>query len=75
MLTVHGPLRDEFSCLCPLGFEAKNDFDHKTFKIKSHSVRVLKRYLNDNSTIHSPETESIFRFSSENSEPYFKIEL
>ena len=46
-------------------FEAKSEFEHKTSKIKSHSARVSKLYLNDKTPIHGKETALIFRFSAE----------
>ena len=31
-----------YTVVSPLGFEIKSDFDYKTSKIKSHSVRASK---------------------------------
>ena len=61
-------LGEEFNVFNPLGFEAKNHFEHKTSKIKSHSTRDSKRCLNDKCLIDGGETASTFRFSAENFE-------
>ena len=54
----------------PLGLEAKSDFDHKTSKLKPHSVRVSERYMNDKNPIHVRETALIFRLNAESFELY-----
>ena len=58
----------------PLGFEAKTDYDHKTSKLKPHSVRGSERYLNHKNPIHDRETASILRFSAETVESDFCLE-
>ena len=55
ILTELGPLEEKLDFFSPLGFEAKSDFDHKTSKINSHSVRTSKRYLNYKSPINGAE--------------------
>ena len=62
----------QFLFFNPVEFEAKSDFNHKNSKIKWHSTRASKQYLNDNSPIHGRETAYIFRFSEETFESYFK---
>ena len=52
ILTVLVTLEEKFNFSILLGFEAKYDLDHKTSRIKSHSVRDLKRYLNNKSPIN-----------------------
>ena len=63
---VVGLLEEKLDFFSPLGFEAESDFGHKTFKIKSHSIRASEQYLNDKNPIHGRETASIFRFIAEN---------
>ena len=45
--------------ICPLGFKIQSNFDMKTTEIKFHSVRALKRYLNEINLIHGRETATI----------------
>ena len=71
ILTIFGPLGEKFDFFIFLGFEAKSDFDHKTFKIKSHSTRASEPYMNDKSPIHGRETALTFRFSAETFESDF----
>ena len=52
-----------------LGFEAKCDFDCKTYKLKQHLITASEWYLNDkNPPIHDQETASIFQFCAESFE-------
>ena len=64
---VEGPLwkKDFFS---PLRFEAKNDFDHQTSKLKPHSIRASGQYLNHRNLIHGRETTSILDIVERNFE-------
>ena len=73
VLTVLGPLGDKFNFFNPLGFGAESDFDHKTSKIKSNSIRASERYLNNKTQIYCRETASTFRFSAETFESDFMI--
>ena len=43
-------------------FERQCNFDHRISEIKLHSVRALKRYLNENNLIHSRVMETISKF-------------
>ena len=45
-------LGENFDLFSPLGFDNQTNSDHKTQKIKLHSVRALKRYLNEKNLIH-----------------------
>ena len=75
ILTVFSHLGVKFNLFNPLGFEGKREFDHKTSKIKSHSIRALKRHLNHKSPIHVREITSIFQFSAESYESDLSVIL
>ena len=49
ILKVVSLFGEKFNFFSPLEFEAKSKFDHRTYKIKSHSARVSKQYLNNKS--------------------------
>ena len=67
------PLGEKLDLFGPLGFETKRDCDHKTFKIKLHSIRTSQRYLNDKNPMYSREITSIFRFNAESFESDFNL--
>ena len=48
-----------------LGFKIQSNFDLETTKINLHSVRALKRYLNEKNLIHGRETATIWKFSAQ----------
>ena len=50
--------QDQFFSL--LGYEPESDFDHKTSKMKSHSIRTSKRCLNDKSDSLSRNSVDFF---------------
>ena len=45
ILMVLDSLGEKFNFFNPLGFQAKSDFDHKTFKINSDSIRASEPYM------------------------------
>ena len=55
----------------PLGFDLQRHSDQEIPKIKRHSVRVLKRYLNKKNLTHGRETATILKFSALIYETYF----
>ena len=58
--------------LSPLGFHVQTNSDHKTQKIKLHSIRVLKCYLNEKNLIHGQIMATISKFSPQIFETYFR---
>ena len=40
-------LREKFEFFSPLRFEIQINFDYETSKIRFHSIRASKRYLNE----------------------------
>ena len=70
-----GPLGEKFDFFRLLKFEAKSDFDHKTSKLKPHSVRASEKYLNDMNPIHGRAKQSIFRCSAKSFESYFNFKF
>ena len=59
ILKVAGPLEEKFEFFSLLGLKIQRNFDLETTKIKFHSVRALKRYLNERNLIHGRETATI----------------
>ena len=59
ILKVVGPLGEKFEFFSPLGFKIQSSFDLETIKIKVHSVRTLKQYVNEKNLIHGRETATI----------------
>ena len=59
ILKVVGPFEEKFEFFSPLGFKIRRNSDLETTKIKLHSVRALKRYLNEKNLTHSRETAAI----------------
>ena len=59
ILKVVGPLGERFEFFSRLGFKIQSNFDLETTEIKVHSVRALKRYLNEKNLIHGRETATI----------------
>ena len=72
-LKVVGPLGGKFNFFSPSGFEIQSDFDYITSKIKFHSVRALKCYLNEKNLIHGRVTATISKFSPQIFETYFSM--
>ena len=62
---------EKVNVFSPLGFETQADFDHKTYKLKPHSIRASERYLNHKNPINGREAASIFRFNPETFESDF----
>ena len=60
-----GPLREKFEFFSPSGFKIQSNFDQffnvdlETIKVKLHSVRALKRYLNEKNLVQGRETATI----------------
>ena len=65
-------LGENIEFFSPFGFDFQTNSDHKTQKIKLDSVRALKRYLNENSLIHSRVMAMISKFSPQIFETYFR---
>ena len=58
----------------PSGFEIQSDFDYRTSKIKSYSVRALKCYVIDKNLIYGRVTATISKFSPQIFETHFSIQ-
>ena len=61
----------DFFIFSSLGFTIQRNSDHKTKKIKLHSVRALKRYLNEKNLIQGRVMATISKFSPQIFETYF----
>ena len=75
ILKVVGPLGEKLEFFSPLGFKIKSNFDLETTKLKLHSVRALKQYLNEKNLIHGRETATIWKFSAQNFQTYFSYNI
>ena len=62
--------RVKFKFFCPLGFKIQSHFVLETTKIKLHSVRALKRYLNEKNLMHGRGTATIWTFSAQSLQTY-----
>ena len=61
---VVDPLGENFDYFCPLGLDVQRNSNHKSPKIKLHSVRALKRYLNEKNLIQGQVIATISKFSA-----------
>ena len=71
ILGVAGPLGGNVDISSLLGFEVQANSNHKTHKIKTHSVRASKRYLNKKNVIQGRVVAIISKFIPKSFETYF----
>ena len=71
ILGVAGPLGENVDISSLLGFDVQTNSYHKTHKIKTQSVRALKRYLNKKNVIQGRVVATISEFIPKSFETYF----
>ena len=68
---VAGPLGENVDISSLLRFDVQTNSDHKTHKIKTQSVRALKRHLNKKNLIQGRVVATISKFIPKSFETYF----
>ena len=71
ILGVAGPLGENVDISSLLGFDVQTNSDHKTHKIKTQSVKALKRYLNKKNLIQGRVVATISKFIPKSFETCF----